>query len=121
MNARQALLRQISEKAFQQQVIDLAHVHGWLCYHTFDARKSAPGFPDLCLVRLSQLLFVECKTEKGKLTKLTRRGWIAFGRPGRQTCDCGGLETGSRSRRRYDDRLRGPLRREAERVDAGRR
>jgi hypothetical protein len=39
-----------SEKAWQQQVNDLAKMGGWLCYHTHDARHSASGFPDTVLV-----------------------------------------------------------------------
>lgn len=41
----------ISEKEFQAQVLDLARLTGWLCYHPHDSRRSAPGFPDLVLVR----------------------------------------------------------------------
>jgi len=38
------------EKAWQQQVNDLARSFGWLCYHVHDARRSARGFPDTVLV-----------------------------------------------------------------------
>jgi hypothetical protein len=40
----------------------------WRWYHTRDSRRSVPGFPDLVLVRPPRLLFVELKTERGKLT-----------------------------------------------------
>lgn len=40
----------VMEKVFQAQVLDLAHLSGWLCYHTHNSRRSAPGFPDLVLV-----------------------------------------------------------------------
>lgn len=33
------------------------------------ARVSAPGFPDLCLSRAGRWFLVECKTDKGRLTK----------------------------------------------------
>lgn len=57
----------VSEKAFQQQIVDLAKLTGWLCHHTHDSRRSEPGFPDLVLVRPPQVLFVEIKTEAGAL------------------------------------------------------
>lgn len=65
----------ISEKAFQAQVIQLAALHGWLCYHTFDSRRSAAGFPDLVLVRDGRVIFAELKTERGKVSAHQRQ-WI---------------------------------------------
>ena len=56
------------EKTFQAQVIRISKVFGWLSYHTYDSRRSAPGFPDLVLVRGDKLLFRELKTEDGRLT-----------------------------------------------------
>ena len=57
----------ITEKIFQGQVIKIAKAFGWLCYHTYDSRRSEPGFPDLVLVR-DKILYREIKTEKGRLT-----------------------------------------------------
>ncbi len=69
VNAAKAVLnRGTPEKDFMQQVITLAQLNGWLCYHVFDSRKSSPGFPDLTMVRGSRLLFIELKSEKGKAT-----------------------------------------------------
>ena len=65
----------ISEKHFQQQVIDLAKLHGWKVYHTFDSRKSEPGFPDLVLVRGEMLRFIEAKSETGRLSE-AQTEWI---------------------------------------------
>lgn len=36
-------------------------------YHTFFSDRSEKGFPDICWTRNGVLLFVECKTETGKL------------------------------------------------------
>ena len=41
----------MTEKKFQAAVLQIANMYGWLAYHTHDSRRSAPGFPDLVLVR----------------------------------------------------------------------
>ena len=48
-------------------VVDLARTLGWRVYHTYDSRRSQPGFPDLVLVR-ERILFLELKSETGKLS-----------------------------------------------------
>ena len=72
----------ITEKQFMQQITDLAHLKGWITYHSFDSRRSAPGFPDLVLARQgpygpgnSSVIFAELKTTKGKTTP-AQRTWI---------------------------------------------
>jgi hypothetical protein len=55
--------------------LQLAHLQGWRCYHTFDSRRSAPGFPDLVLVRGESLLFVECETDRGGVSPAQAQ-WI---------------------------------------------
>ncbi len=57
----------VTEKEFQTQVLQLARLNGWQTYHTFDSRRSAPGFPDLLLVRPPRCLFVELKATAGRL------------------------------------------------------
>lgn len=64
-----------SEKDFQAQILELARLSGWRCYHTFDSRRSAAGFPDLMLVRPPVVLFAELKTEGGKIRPEQRR-WL---------------------------------------------
>jgi hypothetical protein len=60
---------QLSEKAFQQSVVDLARLLGWRVYHTHDSRKSEPGFPDLVLAHPNRgVLFRELKTNTGILS-----------------------------------------------------
>lgn len=54
----------LTEKAFQQRVVDFARITGWLAYHTWDSRKSEKGYPDLTLVRHPRLVFAELKVEK---------------------------------------------------------
>jgi hypothetical protein len=77
-----AKLPKLSEREFQRQVIELATRCGWAVYHTHDSRRSQRGFPDLVLARPRQgdrpgaLLFVELKTETGRLS-LDQIFWLA--------------------------------------------
>lgn len=64
---RDARTVQQTEKEFQAAVVQLARLQGWLCYHTYDSRRSEPGFPDLVLVR-DRVLFWELKGTNGKLS-----------------------------------------------------
>ena len=61
------------EKHFQSLVVYEAKRQGWKVYHTYDSRRSEPGFPDLVLVR-DKVLFRELKTEKGRLT-VAQEAW----------------------------------------------
>lgn len=56
------------EAAFQVRVIRAATDRGWRVYHTYDSRRSEPGFPDLVLVRPPRVLFVELKVGRRRLT-----------------------------------------------------
>jgi hypothetical protein len=60
--------RHVSEKLLQGAVYDCARRLGYLAYHVFDARRSAPGFPDLVLIKPPRLIVAELKTEKGRLS-----------------------------------------------------
>ena len=48
---------------------------GLLRYHVFDARRSAPGFPDLVIAGPRGVLFRELKTQRGKVTPEQQR-WL---------------------------------------------
>jgi hypothetical protein len=65
----------LSEREFQEQVMQLAKLTGWACYHTWLSVRSTAGFPDLVLVRPPRVLFVELKTEGGKVTT-AQRDWM---------------------------------------------
>ena len=73
--ARKVMDGAMSEKDWQIQVLDLAQNCGWKAYHTFDSRRSNPGFPDLVLVRGVQVLCLELKTEKGVVSD-AQQEWI---------------------------------------------
>lgn len=63
-----------SEAGFQVAVINMAMYSGWKVYHTYDSRRSVPGYPDLTLVR-DRILFRELKLDKGRLT-VDQEEWI---------------------------------------------
>ena len=67
----------MTERTFQACVVKLAQSSGWLVYHTFDSRRSQPGYPDLHLVHAAtgRSLFRELKTQKGK-TSPAQDKWI---------------------------------------------
>jgi hypothetical protein len=58
----------MTEKQFQQQILDLARLMGWKVYFTWNSVHSPAGFPDLAMVRGARLIFAELKTDTGKVT-----------------------------------------------------
>lgn len=56
----------MSEATLQTRVEQLARELGWIHYHTYNSRRSQPGFPDLVLVRRGRILWRELKTTHGK-------------------------------------------------------
>lgn len=79
MHNATAFIPTLSEAQFQQQVIDLAKLHGYtLIYHTHDSRRSQPGFPDLVLIseQRGRALFRELKTETGRVSP-PQFSWIS--------------------------------------------
>lgn len=68
--------RAITEKAWMGTVLDAARLYGWEAYHTYDSRRSQPGFPDLILVRGPRMLVIELKTERGKVSP-AQVDWLA--------------------------------------------
>jgi len=88
----------ITEKDFQQTVINLAVLNGWLVGFTFDSRKSRAGEPDLRMVHPVQhrMIVAECKMEKGKLTtgRYNKKGTWLNGQDewAQALTDCPGVE-----------------------------
>jgi Holliday junction resolvase len=58
----------VTEAELQDAVMEALHKFGWLCYHTFDSRKSEVGFPDVIALRDERMFVIEFKTETGKVT-----------------------------------------------------
>lgn len=81
MTAQELRLRQMnswSEKQFQDAVITTAKSMGYtLIYHTYDSRRSEPGFPDLILIHPGKgiTLWRELKSAKGRLSPAQKK-WI---------------------------------------------
>jgi hypothetical protein len=72
----QVLPRPESEAGFLEAVRQLARLCGYRTYHTYDSRKSEPGFPDLVMVKPGHpVLFIETKTLTGTVT-LAQRQWL---------------------------------------------
>ena len=74
----------IPEATLQTQIIDLAHLQGWLAHHTRPAQTAAgwrtpiqgdTGFPDLVLVRAGHLIIRELKRE-GARPSAEQRLWL---------------------------------------------
>ena len=71
------LSRDICEDDFLTHIRRIARQHGWACYHTYCSKRSEPGFPDLVLCNGQSILFVEAKTNVGKLTK-DQQAWLSL-------------------------------------------
>jgi VRR-NUC domain len=72
----------VTEKQFMAAVVEMAQMLGWLSYHTHDSRRSEAGFPDIVCVRRDRVLFIELKTEKGRLSEEQERWLSALGLAG---------------------------------------
>lgn len=66
----------LTEAQFQAAVIELAERCGYLVYHTYDSRRSSPGFPDLTITRNGRVIFAELKTQRGRI-RPEQRIWLA--------------------------------------------
>lgn len=84
-DARQVLDRAITEREFQNQVVQLARLHGYRVHHHYDSRRSEPGWPDLVMVHETEscrpIIIAELKAEKGRLSP-AQQFWM-------ERLDCG--------------------------------
>ena len=66
-------------KVPEQTVLNAVRLHakinGWVVYHTYDSRRSEPGFPDIVATDGQRILFAELKNANGKLT-VEQNQWI---------------------------------------------
>lgn len=77
-----------TERKFMLRTQRLGNEFGWMSYHTHDSRGSEPGFPDVVFVHADAgvTMFIEFKTDKGRLTIDQCRWMAAFLRAGRMGC-----------------------------------
>lgn len=66
--AHEILSKAMTEAELQRNIEQEAKMLGWLCYHTWLSIHSAGGFPDLVLARKGKIIFIECKSQKGRPT-----------------------------------------------------
>lgn len=65
----------MTEAQLQQAVCDFLNLTKMRYYHTFDSRRSQPGFPDLVIVGRGGILYRELKTETGKVSA-AQQAWL---------------------------------------------
>ncbi len=63
------------EAEFQAAVVQLATWAGWKTLHHFDSRRTAPGWPDLVLVRAERMIAAELKVGRNTTTD-DQRAWL---------------------------------------------
>lgn len=74
---------QMSEDDFRRRVREYAALKGWtLQHHNGDSRRADPGWPDDVFCRPPRVLFVEFKSQGGRLRAM-QRVWL------RSLADCG--------------------------------
>ncbi len=73
---RAMIAEQMSENDLLNKVIDTALRYGWMYYHTYNSRRSVPGFLDLVLVHADRgVLWRELKKQNGRVSP-DQRKWM---------------------------------------------
>ncbi len=62
------VLNTIAEAELQDAVVGLAKALEYLVYHTYDSRRSQPGWPDLTILGFGKCWMRELKRERGRTT-----------------------------------------------------
>ena len=65
----------ISEKQLQELVRKSALLLGYKYFHVWNSMHSPKGFPDCVLAKRGRLIFVELKSENGKVTD-DQQAWL---------------------------------------------
>lgn len=60
---RRQVADSMPEAVLQEQVRQVAQLHGWRYYHTHRSDRSPAGFPDTVLLRRDRLIFAELKRQ----------------------------------------------------------
>jgi hypothetical protein len=82
LSKEEVALRSISEREWQSHVCKIAGLKGWRYYHPPDNRpvngrvqRVVSGFPDLCLIKNTRMIFVELKREQG-IVSVQQESWM---------------------------------------------
>ncbi len=62
-----ARTKPLTEREWQAQVVAIARTYGWQVHHHLISYGSAAGWPDLAIAGHGRVLFVELKTDAGRL------------------------------------------------------
>lgn len=87
---RDMTAKRMSEKELMGLVVEAAQRLNWYVYHTFDSRRSEPGFPDLILIErdyadVARLIAAELKRERESPTQPQLLWLAAFDNAGAET------------------------------------
>ena len=76
---RDKINKSMSEAEYLAQIISLLELLGWEYYHVFEqrayARRTSKGFPDIVAIRHTRVLFLEVKSERGKVSP-EQKTWL---------------------------------------------
>ena len=75
MRTRTVSLHEVSERDLLRHVRAIAEVLGWRVFHCWNSLHSPAGMPDLILCRPPRLIFMELKSDKGKVTA-AQQAWL---------------------------------------------
>ena len=72
-----ATRRKREEDEFQEQIIEVAQLCGWMVAHHPDSRrmKGNAGLPDLILAKEGRVVFAELKSSTGTVSD-AQQGWL---------------------------------------------
>lgn len=72
----------VKERDFMQSVISTARRYGWMVYHTFNSKRSEPGFPDCVFLGGGRCVVAELKDMRRDPTDAQVKWLDEFNRAG---------------------------------------
>jgi hypothetical protein len=74
-DAKRLLCERMTEQQLMEAVIELAGWLSYLCFHPYDSRRSAPGWPDLVICGHGRCIVAELKRERGRVSTMQQQ-WL---------------------------------------------
>ena len=65
----------MTEAELQAAIVDVAELAGWLVFHDHDSRRNPAGLPDLICVKPPRVVFIELKSDTGRV-RPEQRTWL---------------------------------------------